>query len=61
MFKLDIVLGNDAMLSPLDVSRALAAMVPKIRKISGTLFDSGKILDRNGNTVGHWSYEPASE
>lgn len=51
MFTLRIKTGNDAMQSPQDIAQAL-------REVIGCLEDgqtSGRILDQNGNMVGHFA------
>jgi hypothetical protein len=59
-FRLMITLGNDAMLTRDDVSRALAALAMRLadgpRQDGDRPFteDEGGIKDDNGNTVGSW-------
>jgi hypothetical protein len=49
-FTLTIKLGNEAMKSASDVSKALE----EVSRRMGTNIEEGKIRDINGNTVGSW-------
>lgn len=51
-FKLEIQMGNEAMLTREDVAR-------KVRQISEKIdsgYDEGRIMDDNGNKVGKWEF-----
>lgn len=59
MFKLTINLGNEAMMTAEDVSRALVKVACQITL---TGHGSGSIIDDNGDKVGFWTLsisEPA--
>jgi len=47
-FKVDLELGNDAMQSAEDIADALRDIAKKLEKG----ISDGKIMDKNGNTVG---------
>lgn len=56
-FRVAIKLGNAAMLAPYDVAEALQELSTKIKDFDrrpGVTY-SGKIRDRNGNTVGYYA------
>jgi len=55
-FELTINLGNDAMQTPEDVSRALRIAADSLSKY-GTDLDHGGIWDDNGNRAGEWKFE----
>ena len=46
--------GNAAMQTPEDISEALQRVAAKVA-LASTPCDDGKVLDRNGNTVGFWT------
>lgn len=54
-FTLEITLGNDAMQEPTDVSAALIDVAIALSKQGWDGYD--KIMDKNGNTVGHWGLD----
>jgi len=57
-FVLKIKLGDDAMEDQHDVAAALRGVADRLSKLVSTKFGpyglEGKIMDRNGNTVGGW-------
>ena len=57
-FTLSIALGNEAMESVEDVAQALLDLGRKLAREqeAGTCAQGGAVLDRNGNTVGHWTF-----
>lgn len=59
-FKLEIELGNEAMLTSHDIAEALRDVMRKLRKDSEDSLEEafkGRIKDLNGNTVGGWQIE----
>ena len=62
-FKLEIELGNDAMLTAWDVGNAVSSAMK--RRIAGNTIliagDRGRIADVNGNKVGSWVVEGDEE
>lgn len=52
-FKLEIKLGNAAMLDPNDVAAALTEVAESLRD-RGFGYLEGAIRDENGNVVGSW-------
>jgi hypothetical protein len=52
-FTVKIKLGNAAMQTPEDVAQALA---PVIQKLNNG-WDTGKVMDANGNAVGEWGFK----
>lgn len=52
-FKVELQLGNDAMSTSEDVIQALKMVIKELEIGSG----GGKVLDDNGNTVGHFTFE----
>ena len=61
MFRLTISLGNAAMESMGDVSRALAELAERLtEKWDADEYApaAGTIRDTNGNTVGTWTFTP---
>ena len=63
-FILEIKTGNDAMLGYDDLGLALQELSLKFKSAEG-IFDfeenEGKILDRNGQSVGKWSLQEDGE
>lgn len=58
-FKMEIELGNAAMLTPADVSEALREAAKKLDGVEPALIGgglTGAIRDINGNTVGTWKF-----
>lgn len=56
LFKLEIELGNAAMMGPEDVAEALEELAKRLRAWAKTgSMVSLAIRDRNGNSVGDWS------
>ena len=57
IFQVNIELGDDAMQNGDDIAEALTHVVDRL----GEGYEAGPILDRNGNTVGGYSFseEPA--
>lgn len=58
-FKIQIVLGDDAMQTPLDVGQAIELLALKLQNMDdewlrGLAGQPQAIKDRNGNTVGQW-------
>lgn len=61
-FKLTIKLGNDAMQTPGDISRALqdvAGRLGDVRNVSE--IDETPVMDNNGNTVGWYRISRSRE
>jgi len=56
-FTLEIELGNDAMSSPRDVSKALEEIARDLRRNGFCDEGGGVIRDVNGNKVGTWGYQ----
>jgi hypothetical protein len=56
-FKLEIDLGNDAMKSAADVSRALKELSYKLEGYEDSKDFSGVIMDDNGNKVGRYEVD----
>lgn len=54
-FKLEITLGNDAMLSNRDISEALQRVAQKIKDKAADK-EPTKIMDLNGNSVGFYKH-----
>lgn len=56
-FNLSIKLGNDSTENPIDVARLLEKVASKLRPMGTDPFhlaEGDKILNLNGNDVGHW-------
>lgn len=53
-FTLEIELGNDAMQDAWDICEAMRNLPIKSSSIQKR--DSGKVFDRNGNSVGKWEF-----
>lgn len=54
---IEIRLGNEAMQTPQDVAAKLDQLSDLLNGFGRIAFPHGrKILDRNGNTVGHWEF-----
>lgn len=62
-FKLEIELGNDAMLTAWDVGNAVSNAMKRRLTGNTTLIagDRGRIVDVNGNKVGSWVVEGDEE
>jgi hypothetical protein len=56
-FALRIDLGNEAMSTPEDVADALLILARKVRGMSWSTDEAGKIMDDAGNSVGEWWVE----
>jgi len=61
-FELHIELGNDRMKTISDIVRALKKTAEKVAVYAKPLLgEGGRIMDENGNSVGHWEIvEPSS-
>ncbi len=58
VFKQEIELGNDAMQTYEDIAKSLEQTAAKLRTYAKvTVGESGRIMDRNGNSVGRWRIE----
>lgn len=55
-FRLEITMGNDAMIDRDDIARKLSGIRDAVRAS-----DSGSIRDDNGNTVGRWEITTTEE
>jgi hypothetical protein len=53
-FKIQIILGNEAMRSPDDVANALHDLALKLEDLGWQVWQPQAIKDRDGNTVGQW-------
>jgi hypothetical protein len=62
-FKLEIVMGNDAVLTTRDLVALLRIVTQSVSEGGKrpSAFDEGKVRDENGNTVGKWSFIPEGE
>lgn len=58
-FVLQIELGNDAMMTRLDIARTLQKLATKLYASVGEAMegDGGALYDDNGNCVGGWHVE----
>jgi hypothetical protein len=61
-FSVMISLGNEAMSTPQDVARSLQEVVNRLkRNDADEEYDSGRLYDVNGNSVGQWTYNNSSD
>lgn len=56
-FMMEVELGNDAMTTINDVAATLRITSKKLRDYEKPLAgETGRIMDRNGNSVGRWCF-----
>lgn len=53
-FKLEIEMGNDAMLTAWDVIKAVKRVMSRLTISDFNVGSRGRIMDVNGNKVGSW-------
>jgi hypothetical protein len=51
---IEVEVGNEAMTHPADIGATLRRAASRIGNERLELGDTARILDLNGNTVGHW-------
>lgn len=58
-FRVDLELGNDGVLTTADVASALERTAAKVRDYADPPHagEGGRVVDRNGNSVGEWRFE----
>lgn len=55
-FTLDIQMSNDAMQTGFDISAALERVRGQVYELDGSVGNTGRIADENGQKVGTWSF-----